>query len=353
MHMHARAKGTAMTIRSSVTSLSWIPSEAITGPMKLGMSLGISHYDSPPPDAIDDLEALRAADRFRFANPLRAAIEVDDGGRVTDARYESEGVIGSTTIHLAGRSRTIPAVKFPDIQREPERGDGWVRFVQTVGGRTGAPMPRKVNRPPFVQVMAPTVWTTLALTLHTDGRVEREVLGASPFPRHWIYDEDGRLVLKSGLADFKSWSGDNFGDRSPWGEHDQEALVAEVETALERQLSAVIMRGGAKPEVRKVREGALLTEQGVPGDELYLVLDGMLAVEVDGEAIAEAGPGAILGERAVLEGGRRTSTLRATTACKVAVATAGQIDTDALIELSEGHRREEPASPASPGASPG
>lgn len=350
-----------MRITSSVTSLSWIPSEAITGPMKLGMTLGIAHYDQPPPAVIGDgagraaagpeelqkdLDALRTADRFRFANPLQASIEVDHDGRISGARYESEGIIGATTVRLAGRSRTIPAIKFPDIQHEPELGDGWVRFVQTVGGRTGAPMPRKVNRPPFVQVVSPTVWTTLALTLHADGSAERAVLGASPFPRHWIYDDEGQLVLKSGLADFKSWSGDSFGDHSPWGDHDQEALIAHVESALERQLSALIMRAGAKPRIRKVRQGGALTEQGAPGRELYLVLDGMLDVEVDGEVIAEAGPGAILGERAVLEGGLRTSTLRAATPCKVAVATAEQIDREALIELSGGHRREEPSPPA-------
>ncbi len=41
-----------------------------------------------------------------------------------------------------------------------------------------------------------------------------------------------------------------------------------------------------------------------------------------------------------LEGGTRTSTLRAVT-CKDAVAAEDQLDRDALIELSTGHRREE------------
>ena len=57
------------------------------------------------------------------------------------------------------------AVQLPDIQREPERGDGWVRFVQTCGGRTGVPAPRRVRRRPFIQWQAPLVWTTLSLTL--------------------------------------------------------------------------------------------------------------------------------------------------------------------------------------------
>jgi CRP-like cAMP-binding protein len=53
------------------------------------------------------------------------------------------------------------------------------------------------------------------------------------------------------------------------------------------------------------------------------------------------GPGAVLGERALLEGGTRTATLRAVTPAKVAVAPAGDIDMAALAEVSKGHRREE------------
>jgi hypothetical protein len=113
------------------------------------------------------------------------------------------------------------------------------------------------------------------------------------------------------------------------------------ETALERQLSATIMRGGAKPDVRTMKKGRAVVEQDAPGDELFLLLDGVLDVVVDGEPIAEVGPGAILGERAVLEGGRRTATLQARTKCRVAVARADAVDREALATLSEGHRRED------------
>jgi CRP-like cAMP-binding protein len=101
------------------------------------------------------------------------------------------------------------------------------------------------------------------------------------------------------------------------------------------------MRGDAKPKIKKLRKGRALTKQGARGDEVFLLLDGVLSVEVDGESLAELGPGAILGERAVLEGGLRTSTLRAVTKCKVAVAPSDRVDPDALAELSKGHRREE------------
>jgi CRP-like cAMP-binding protein len=100
------------------------------------------------------------------------------------------------------------------------------------------------------------------------------------------------------------------------------------------------MRGGAKPAVRKVKSGHVLVEQGQLGHELYLLLDGVLAVEVDGESLGEVGPGAILGERALVEDGRRTATLRALTDARVAVAAREQIDLAALETVSEGHHRE-------------
>ena len=51
-------KGQDMRIESSVTSVSWIPSEAIEGLPKLPFELGIGHYDEPPPDRLapGDLE---------------------------------------------------------------------------------------------------------------------------------------------------------------------------------------------------------------------------------------------------------------------------------------------------------
>ncbi|MBW3577139.1 MAG: cyclic nucleotide-binding domain-containing protein [Actinobacteria bacterium] len=327
-----------MRIAASVTSISWIPSEAISGALKLPFEIGMAHWDAPLPDVISDLEALRAADRFRFANELRAYVDVEDG-RIVDYGHLGDGYIGSTTIRLGSKGMTFAGVPFETLRPDPEVGDGWVRFVQTAGGRTGAPAPRRVRRPPYVQISAPTAWTTLALTIHADGRSEHELIGASPFPRHWIYDRDRRLVQKSGMIDFKSWSLEHFGDNSPWGDQESPAMVTEVETALERQLSSTVMRG-AKPKIRKIATGETLTEQGVWGAELYLLLDGVLSVEVNGDTVGEVGPGAILGERASLEGGKRTSTLRAVTPCKVAVASADQIDHEALVEVATGHRRE-------------
>jgi hypothetical protein len=328
-----------MRIQSSVTSISWIPSEAVQGVTKIPFEMGLAHYDDPPPDHIDSLAALREADRFRFANHLSAWVEVD-AGRITDHGQEGGGQIGSTTIRLGGRGMTFAAVPFPDKRPSPVMGDGWVRFSQTAGGRTGVPAPRKVNRPPFVQVAAPLAWTSLTLTIFADGTSSHAVTGASPFPRHWIYDRDQNLSMKSGLVNFKRWYQHAFGAHTPWGDEDSPALVTEVETALERELSLRIMRGGAKPRIETVKEGSTLVEQGAEGSDMYVLLDGVFSVEIDGAAVAQVGPGAVLGERALLEGGRRTATLRAVTTCKVAAASGAEVAPEILSELAAGHRRE-------------
>jgi hypothetical protein len=247
-------------------------------------------------------------------------------------------MMGKTTVRIAKLRATFEPVSLPDIQQPPEVSDTEVRFVQTTGGRTGLPAPRRVKHPPFVQFRAPTVWTTLALTIRADGTSSFEVLGASKFPRHWVYDADGRIAAKVGLANFKDWYRDAFGKHTPWGAHDSKALVTAVETALERQLSVTIMSAGERPEIRTVKAGKFLVEQGDPGRSLFLLLDGVLAVTIDGELVAEVGPGVILGERAVLEEGVRTASLQAQTDVRVAIASADQIDHEALVQLREHHK---------------
>jgi hypothetical protein len=329
-----------MKYEAAVTSISWIPSEAVKGLGRLAFDAGFTHYDAPPPEVIDDLDALREEDRFRFANDLRAYIEVKDG-TLTSFDYSGGGQIGSTTVKLGGLSKEFQAVLFDTIQHRPKVTKTSVTFVQTVGGRTGLPAPRRVRRKPFVQFQAPTVWTTLSLTINFDGTSSYEVIGHSPFPRHWIYDQSGKLAAKSGLTEFKQWWTKAFGKHTPWGDEESPALVTAAETALERVLSTTIMRGGEKPTFKKMKAGEVIVEQGSEGADLFLVLDGVIRAEVDGERLAEYGPGAILGERSILEGGKRTATLTAITKGKLAWAKADQIDKAALAEVSQGHRHEE------------
>ncbi|HEX2363078.1 MAG TPA: cyclic nucleotide-binding domain-containing protein [Jiangellaceae bacterium] len=326
-------------IESSVTSLSWIPLGAMEGAVtELAFRIGVAHYDPPPPDVLTDLPELLAADRFRFANELRAWIEVEDGGIVGHG-YSGRGHVGSTTLRLGSRELTFAAVPYPDRQPAPEIGDGWVRFVQSAGGRTGAPMPRRIRRPPFVQLVAPVAWSTLALTIHADGRTNHEVVGASPFPRHWIYDHTGNLAAKTGQIDFDRWFREADPEHTPWGDdEDMSALVVAAESQLERQLSVAIIDG--KPEFRRLEVGQTLVEQGDVGSDVYLLFDGVLVVEIDGKPVTEVGPGAIVGEMALLEGGRRTATLRAVTPCRIAVVAGDQLDHDALAEVARARREQ-------------
>lgn len=73
-------------------SLSWIPSESVSGMLRRGFDVGLSHYDQPPSDAIADVaevRRLRDADVFRFANVIGGWAEVMDG-RIQDAGFTSD-----------------------------------------------------------------------------------------------------------------------------------------------------------------------------------------------------------------------------------------------------------------------
>jgi hypothetical protein len=329
-----------MRVESSVTSITWIPSEAISGMPKMPFEMGIAHYDEPPPDRIDDLEAMHENDLFREANELKAWIEVEDD-KIVDQGYEGQGRIGVTRIKLGPREIAFAAVQYPLLQAEPEVGDGWVKFVQSAGGHMGLPAPRRVSGKPFMRIKSSSAWTTLELIIYADGTSKHSLAGASPFPRHWIYDKDGQLAEKSGTIDFEKWYRESHGKSTPWGEEDSPAVVTAVESELERELSASVMRSGAKLDRRELDQGEALVKQGDEGRELFLLLDGLIDVEVDGDDVAEIGPGALLGERALLEGGKRTATLWATTPVRVAVIPPEAIEESALTELAAAHQREQ------------
>ena len=177
---------------SSVTAVSWIPSEAITGPSKVPFQAGVTHYDEPPPDRLVDLEELRTTDRFREANELRAFIEVEDSrnrerralwARATSARRPSE--VGPSALRF-------PAVQLPDIRPEPEM-DGIVGAVCADGRRPDGPPDATASPAQAVcPVLAVDRMDHLSLTINADGSSSHELIGASPFPRHWVYDHAER-----------------------------------------------------------------------------------------------------------------------------------------------------------------
>lgn len=331
-----------MRIESSVTAISWIPSDVVEGLIRLPMDLGLTPYDAPPPDQLDDLEALRRADAFRFANRLDGWVEVRNG-HIVDHGQTGQGYIGATKVRLGFIEAAFQGVLFEPITPEAIMSQNAVEFTQTMGGATAFPLPRPVSGKPFFMFSAPPAWTTLSLTVRTDGSSAGKLVGASAFPRHWIYDDTGSLVAKSGIVDFRTWAAEAHGRHTPWGHEDSPAFVAEAETAHERELSRSIMGGSSRRHVQRIDRGMLLTEQGAPGDELYIVLDGVLSVEVDGSVVAQVGPGAVFGERAILEGSPRTASLRAVTPVRVAVVRGDQVERGPLAEIALGHRREEQA----------
>lgn len=60
-------------------------------------------------------------------------------------------------------------------------------------------------------------------------------------------------------------------------------------------------------------KGTVLTQQGDPGDECFVIVDGAVDVSIDGTTFAELGPGQMVGEMSLLDQGPRTATVTAKT----------------------------------------
>lgn len=70
-------------------------------------------------------------------------------------------------------------------------------------------------------------------------------------------------------------------------------------------------RLGMLTDELEVPDGQVLTLQGASGSEFFVVLDGRVAIEKDGERIATLNAGDFLGEIALIDGKPRTATARA------------------------------------------
>ena len=85
----------------------------------------------------------------------------------------------------------------------------------------------------------------------------------------------------------------------------------------------VVQAVAAASRATSIAPGAHLVETGQPAGSLYVVLDGRFAAlaapeDPDDAALAELGPGTVIGEIAVLTGGTRSATLRALEPSEVA-----------------------------------
>jgi hypothetical protein len=320
-------------IESAVTAVTWLPVEALEGIPNVPLELAIAHYDDPPPEVLGDLDELRRADAFREANELRAWIRVE-AGRIAGFGYSGRGVAGFPRFELGPYQIAFPGVELPVLQPRPEVGEGWVRFVQTAGGKMGVPAPRRVEGHDYFHVGSVAAWTTLELVLHADGRSEGSLVASSPFPAHWVYDANGRVAAKAGLTSLAHWYGEAVGADTPWGG----AGSPEIEEALEQQLARTLLRSGERMPRRRLEPGETLVRQGDEGTDMFLLLGGTLEVEIDGEIVAELGVGALVGEMALFGGGRRTATLRAASHCRVALVPPDRLSEEKLGELAQSRR---------------
>jgi hypothetical protein len=297
------------------------------------------HYDPPPPLTLKDLEPMRRRGEFRFANRLSAWIDVEDG-TIADAGYSGGLIMGVTPFTMGPVWVMLPTKRNPVIQHVPEITGDEATFVQTAGNRPGFSLVRPSIHPPFILTRPFTIRTTIQLTVNLDGSCRQRLVGASPFPRHWLYDNKGHLAEKAALTRPQLWLRTVFSTHTPWGGEDQSPVVAEAESELERALSEQIMQGPERPSIRTLLAGEFLCRQSEPATSIALVLDGNFDVRVDGKVIGRVGPGAVVGERASLEGGRRTADLVAATDARVGEFPPERLKPEVLEELALGHRRE-------------
>ena len=321
-----------MRIDATATCLSWIPPTAVEGVFSLPFGLGVAHYDQPPPEELPDVEALLSADAVRFANTLDGWIEVEDG-QVVSYGMAGRGRLGSTTVRLLSRGLTFAGVALPDLTPPPVVEPGRVRFTQTSGGHTGAPVPRAVPGPPFWRLTAPIAWSTITLTIHSDGSSQAQIAAASPFPRHYLYNSVGRLTHKTAVIRYRDWIRGSGQRDDPWGGGGQPVPVAAIRGPAERSLAdTVLVSRGYRQH--SLPEGALLSDRPIADTEVHLLLDGLLVIEIDQRPAVEVGPGAIFAPGLRTPYSQEHVAVRARTPSRLAVLPSRQLDSQALLGVA-------------------
>ncbi len=286
------------------------------------------------------LDALRDADRFRFANQLEAWIEVEDG-RITGSGYG--GPVGAESarprcrlgrkLDVRGRSAAGPPARARGRRRlgplQPDR--------RRAHRRPGAP----AREPPALRAVHAPRWPgppCRSPSTPTDGS-EHELAGAQPVPPP-LGLRRGRQArrTRSGLVDFKEWYRHAFGKHTPWGDEDSPALVTEVETALERELSASHDAGRPEAGDPQAHGGHGAVPAGRPGRRAVPPpRRGRLGRRSTATRSPSSAPARCSASGPCSRAGCRTSTLTAVAPpCKVAVARGGRDRPgEVLVELSE------------------
>lgn len=84
-----------------------------------------------------------------------------------------------------------------------------------------------------------------------------------------------------------------------------------------RELEAV----GKLADETRIRPGTVLTREGAPGHECFVLLEGHADVRIGRKVVAQVGPGEIVGEMALLESEPRSATVVTTSPVRALVMT--------------------------------
>jgi len=71
-------------------------------------------------------------------------------------------------------------------------------------------------------------------------------------------------------------------------------------------------------DARHVQAGATICEEGEPGDEMYVILEGEVEIRVGSHLLATIGPGEIVGEMALIDTAARSASAVAKSDCRLA-----------------------------------
>jgi CRP-like cAMP-binding protein len=121
------------------------------------------------------------------------------------------------------------------------------------------------------------------------------------------------------------------------------ADVIATRPAVEQRLINQMINRKVPPTVRELDAGTNFFQQGYAAQAVHLVLDGEVAVSVDGAEVARLGPGSVFGEMAVLTNRQRKGTVTAVVPTIVASVGESSVDRDDLRELAESHGFHAPA----------
>jgi CRP-like cAMP-binding protein len=94
------------------------------------------------------------------------------------------------------------------------------------------------------------------------------------------------------------------------GQHDRQKLLAQValfSACTDKELDRLARHA----EIVDFRGGDVLMTEGETGHEFYVIIDGEVGVTSGGDTVAKLGPGAYVGEQALLDPGPRTATVTA------------------------------------------